>query len=191
MDEEIILKRPVGRPRKQPKSDSDTAITTTKKKPLPPTAFGQDFCEPGDNSKYLGHALTIARMPLVDLNDINAVEERIDWYFEHCFNNDMKPTVSGFCNALKINRSTLMQWRNGTFRADTHQAVILAKYALMEELWENYMQNGKINPVSGIFLGKNNYGYTDKQEYVLTPNQQTDVIDAATIEAKYAELPED
>ena len=40
----------------------------------------------------------------------------------------------------------------------------------MELLWENYMQNGKINPVSGIFLGKNNFGYQDKQEMVLTPN---------------------
>ena len=32
------------------------------------------------------------------------------------------------------------------------------------------MQNGKINPVSGIFLGKNNFGYQDKQEMVITPN---------------------
>ena len=44
----------------------------------------------------------------------------------------------------------------------------------MEILWENYMQNGKINPVSGIFLGKNNFGYQDKTEYVLTPNTQSD-----------------
>ena len=35
---------------------------------------------------------------------------------------------------------------------------------------EDYMQNGKINPVSGIFLMKNNFGYADKQEVVLTPN---------------------
>jgi hypothetical protein len=41
---------------------------------------------------------------------------------------------------------------------------------MMENLWENYMQNGKINPVSGIFLGKNNFGYQDKQEMVITPN---------------------
>ena len=44
----------------------------------------------------------------------------------------------------------------------------------MEILWENYMQNGKINPVSGIFLGKNNFGYQDKTEYVVTPNVQND-----------------
>lgn len=44
----------------------------------------------------------------------------------------------------------------------------------MENLWENYMQNGKINPVSGIFLAKNNFGYQDKTEYVLTPNTNSD-----------------
>lgn len=47
-------------------------------------------------------------------------------------------------------------------------------YFLLENLWENYMQSGKVNPVAGIFLGKNNYGYQDKTEYVLTPNQQND-----------------
>ena len=44
----------------------------------------------------------------------------------------------------------------------------------MENMWENYMNSGKINPVSGIFLGKNNFGYQDKTEYVLTPNTNTD-----------------
>lgn len=181
-------KRPVGRPRKNPKSD--TTITTTKRAPTP-ASFGQDFAEPGDNSKYLAHALTISRMPLVDLNDPVEVKERCDWYFDHCFANDMKPTVSGLCNAFKIQRSTLLEWKRGTYRKETHQAIILEAYALMENLWEDYMQNGKINPVSGIFLGKNNYGYADKQEYVLTPNQQQETVDPATIEAKYAELPED
>lgn len=43
-------------------------------------------------------------------------------------------------------------------------------YKIMENLWETYMNSGKVNPVAGIFLGKNNYGYQDKTEYVLTPN---------------------
>lgn len=186
------MKRPKGRPRKNP------LATTTENKPKqtrnrPDLAnFGQEYVEPGDNSKYLGHAMTIARMPLVDLNDPEAVQERIDWYFAHCFSNDMKPTVSGLCNAFKISRTTLLMWKQGTFRKETHQAMILEAYALMESLWEDYMQNGKINPVSGIFLGKNNFGYADKQEMVVTPNNGTiETIDPATIEAKYAELPDD
>ena len=44
----------------------------------------------------------------------------------------------------------------------------------MENLWEAYMNSGKNNPVTGIFLGMNNFGYQDKTEYVLTPNTNTD-----------------
>ena len=56
----------------------------------------------------------------------------------------------------------------------------------MENLWENYMQNGKINPVSGIFLGKNNFGYQDKTEYVVTPNTHSDSdYDADDIRKRY------
>ena len=36
------------------------------------------------------------------------------------------------------------------------------------------MSSGKVNPVAGIFLGTNNFGYQDKTEYVLTPNTNTD-----------------
>lgn len=181
--EEILnspVKRPVGRP---PVKKKNTNMVRS-------TSFGQDYAEKGDNAKYLGHALATRNMPLVDLNDIDAVRERILWYFEHCFNNDMKPTVSGLCNALKIQRQTLLNWRQGQYREDSYQAVILDAYGLMEELWENYMQNGKINPVSGIFLAKNNFGYADRQDYVITPNTAAETVDVATIEAKYAELPE-
>lgn len=161
-------------------------------KPKPkgiPGSFGQEYVQPGDNTKYLEHALAIQQMPEINIADIDQVEKRIYEYYALCAKNDMKPTVMGFCNSLGINRTTLFDWRRGKFRADTHQAVICKAYGMLEELWESYMQNGKINPVSGIFLGKNNFGYQDKQEYVLTPNQQNE-IDPTVIEAKYEELPE-
>ena len=56
----------------------------------------------------------------------------------------------------------------------------------MENMWETYMNSGKVNPVAGIFLGKNNFGYSDKQEYVLTPNTQSDNdYDADAIRERY------
>ena len=59
-------------------------------------------------------------------------------------------------------------------------------YKMLENMWETYMNSGKINPVSGIFLGKNNYGYQDKTEYVLTPNPQNDSdYDAEDIRQRY------
>ena len=148
--------------------------------------------EPGDNSKYIRHALATLNLPPIDIADPAQVEERIDWYFNHCVDSDMKPTVKGFCNAIGVHRDTVHTWRTGEFRAGTHQAIICKAYDLLEEMWENYMLNGKINPVSGIFLGKNNFGYADKQEYVLTPNQQKVTLDdVKVIESKYDELPEE
>lgn len=48
------------------------------------------------------------------------------------------------------------------------------------------MQNGKINPVSGIFLGTNNFGYLNRAEYVVTPNvNKEDDCDAEAIRKRY------
>lgn len=148
--------------------------------------------DPGDNSRYLRHALAIRDLPKIDTSDPVQVENRITEYFNLCAADDIKPSVKGFLNSLRVARSTLWEWKQGNYRAGTHQAIICEAYDVLEALWEDYMQNGKINPVSGIFLGKNNFGYADKQEYVLTPNtNEIQKLDAATIEAKYKELPEE
>lgn len=196
--DELMTKRGRGRPPKTAEEKQRTkelAAQRKKERELSGTTskFGMEHVEPGDNSRYIRHALANLSMPPIDISDPVQVEERINWYFTHCFESDMKPTVSGFCNSLGITRQTLMTWKQGRFREDTHQAMILRAYRIMEELWENYMLNGKVNPVSGIFLGKNQFeGYSDRQELVLTPNHgQVEEVDVAAIEAKYAELPED
>lgn len=53
---------------------------------------------------------------------------------------------------------------------------------------EEYMVNGKINPVTGIFLMKNNNGYSDQQEVVLTPNNPLgDSTPPEDLQEKYLE----
>lgn len=144
---------------------------------------------PGDNAKFLKHALSVRNMPPINTKDPVQVKRRIDDYFQLCAEDDIKPTVTGFLSCLRIGRTTLWEWKQGNFRKETHQQIILEAYEMLEQMWEHYMLNGKINPVSGIFLGKNNFGYQDKQEYVVTPNTKNDYVDPATLEAKYAELP--
>jgi hypothetical protein len=160
--------------------------------PLKKNGNTSDLTEPGDNNKFLSHELAIRNMHEIDTSDPVQVKQRIDDYFILCANNDIKPTVKGFLNSLRVAKSTLWEWKQGNYRAGTHQAIICEAYDVLEALWEHYMMNGKINPVSGIFLGKNNFGYQDKQEYVLTPNQQQITPeDIKVIESKYEELPGD
>lgn len=155
-----------------------------------PHTIDPDTIEAGTNTKFLQHALAVRNLPPIDSSDPVQVQERINEYFVICAEHDMKPTVSGFLSALRVSKTTLWEWKNGTLRAGTHQAIICEAYDVLETLWEGYMMNGKINPVSGIFLGKNNFGYKDQQEHILTPNTTMASATKEEIEAKYKELPE-
>ena len=169
------------------KNDDDIVkdvIETTKKKPRGKN-IGETLApvtEPGDNAKYIGVSMQLFNMSKVDLHKPEEVQSRLAEYFQIHFDADLKPTVAGMAMALGIDRRRLWEIRAGaplgghtqldlpTLTVDS----IKKAYDFMENLWENYMQNGKINPVSGIFLGKNNFGYQDKTEYVLTPNAHND-----------------
>lgn len=125
----------------------------------------------GDNARFLRNALAVYDLPPIDISDSQQVAERINWYFTNCLENDCKPGIAGLCNALGITRMTFFNWQSKVTRdrKEHHELAVRAK-GIIEELYEQYMMNGKINPVSGIFLMKNNFeGYYDRQEVVLTP----------------------
>ena len=177
---------------RRPAKPVPTELSELSRKDLGPLRFGVDGVDSGDNSKFLAHAMTIRNMPEIDITDPVVVEQRINDYFNLCLMNDIKPSASGLRMAIGVAKSTISVWRNGKFRAGTHQHIIIQAYNLLEALWEDYMQNGKINPASGIFLGVNNYGYSDVRQVNVTPVQQEEAptLDVAAIEAKYAELPD-
>lgn len=144
--------------------------------------------EPGDNQRYLAHSMQMWDWPAVSMMDADAVKARVGEYFKICEKDDMKPSVSGLAFALGIDRRRLWEITRGVRGTNkiTHEVapetrdVLKRAYNILTMQMENYMQNGKINPVAGIFLMKNNMDYADKQEIVLSPNSGAE--DAATPE---------
>ena len=138
--------------------------------------------EAGDNTKYLSVSIQLMNMSKVDLHKPEDVAARLTEYFQLHADNDMKPTVMGMAMALGLDRRRLWEIRTGNYHTSKDLSelptmttdYIKNAYKTMENLWENYMQNNKINVVAGIFLGKNNFGYQDKQEHVITPNSNSD-----------------
>ena len=150
--------------------------------------------EPGDNTKFLSLNIELFNMPDIDKHDVNAVTQRLEDYFKLYAKHDVKPTVAGMAMALGMNRRTLIAIVNDyatggagykTALPQDVALVIKKAHSLLENLWENYSTNGKINPVTAIFLGKNNFGYQDKTEYVVTPNVQQDNYDPDSIRQRY------
>jgi hypothetical protein len=162
MDEEKKVKR--GRPQ-----GSKDLVPRKGRKDL--SWDGNENVQPGDRGYYVRHALASWNLPPIDISDAKQVEERIYWYFQHCVEDDLKPTVMGLCNAIGITRATFYNWGVGETRTDSHKDIVTKARDVLEEMWEIYMVEGKINPIVGIFLGKNHYGYTDKKELTIEPRQ--------------------
>lgn len=153
----------------------------------------QPHTDPGDNSKYLRHSMAMMSWERPDMESVEQVNERIEKYFALCDSNDMKPSIEGLSLAFDTDRKTLWRWVNGVesqSMPDEVRRSIKKAHSLITNLMVEYMQNGKINPVSGIFLMKNNMGYMDQSEIVITPNSPLGSEEAPeTITQKYAELP--
>lgn len=178
------------------KNDDDIVKEVVKKKPRGKN-IGETLApvtEPGDNTKYIGVSLQLFNMQPIDLHEPEQVQMRLAEYFEIHIKADLKPTVAGMAMALGIDRRRLWEIKTGASTSNRWvenlpnetKDYIKKAYDFLETLWENYMSNGKINPVSGIFLGKNNFGYQDKTEYVVTPNMNNDSdYSAEDIKSRY------
>ena len=150
--------------------------------------------EPGDNTKIVLTNMKFFNMPAIDLHDPVAVQERLCEYFQIYGDADLKPTVAGMGMALGLDRRRLWEIKTGAAVGGVgkqhlpEETLVLIKkaYEILETTMENYANAGKINPVMAIFMMKNHFGYQDKTEYVLTPNQKTESdYDADEISKRY------
>lgn len=143
--------------------------------------------EPGDNSKFTRHNRMLYELVPVTFESAEEVKERTITYLDICEQNDMGSSVAGYALALGIDRVNL--WRivtGATVKPAEVRNVLKRAYDLLNAQMEDYMQNGKINPVSGIFLMKNSFQYQDKQEIQVSANQG-DAESPDQLAAKYAD----
>lgn len=141
------------------------------------TPEGGENNEPGTNARFIRHALASWGLPPIDISDPKQVEQRLHEYFQYCVDNDRRPQVIGMCNWLGISKMAITEWKNGVTRSSTHKDIINRAYAVMEEMWIDYMQCGKISPPTAIFLAKNFFGYKDVADVVVTPNNPLQGLD--------------
>ena len=165
--------------------DSGQEIVKQKKKPRGVSKEMADGkwlqVEPGDNTKIVLTNMKFFDMPKVDLHDPEAVRVRLGEYFKIYGEADLKPTVAGMAMALGVDRRRLWAIANDQPTGGNGYKLnlppettdfIKKAYDILETSMENYANAGKINPVMAIFMMKNHFGYQDKTEYVLTPNQK-------------------
>ena len=137
-------------------------VVKTRKRNRPDLdKFGEEHTEPGDNARYLRFAMVSLDLPPRDISYRPQVKHSIHHEFLYIEDKSRINNMKGLGNWLGVDKTTVNSWKRGEYRSSTHSPLIQKAVDILEELWIDYMQNGKVNPGSGIFLGKNLFGYRD------------------------------
>ena len=153
----------------------------------------------GYNTRRIAFMQEILPTEPLDHNDVDEMERRFVRYLQKCAEWDMKIGNQAAYAAIGINKDLVYEWtvRRQTNPRRTEFVKKVQQFCAMYR--EGLMEDGKVNPVTGIFWQKNYDGMKDQQEVVLTPNQNPlgEQKDAESLKQKYlentygvAELPE-
>ena len=137
------------------------------------------------NTDLLQFTIKLAEIDPPNFKKREDVERCCTQFLQLCVDKNIKPTVSGFATALGTNRTTLLNWLDGSTNIENRE-VILKAYSLIETFDEVAMKEGKIPPIIAIFNAKNNYGYTDKVEHRFSSEDISD----EEIERRYRDMHE-
>ena len=143
----------------------------------------------GYNSRRIAFMQAILPTEPLDNEDVAEMERRFARYLQLCAEWDMKVGNMAAYAAIGINKDLVYEW---TVRRQTNprRTEFVKKVQLVCSMYrEGLMEDGKINPVTGIFWQKNYDGMKDQQEVVLTPNSSPlgERADADALKQKYLE----
>lgn len=165
-----------GRPRKadgERKADLPDAVRRMKQVQREESGECYGVTDNSDAKKYIESSLEMWELPPIETDDAAQVEDRIKWYFRHCGEKELKPSVAGLAVALGVDRQTLYKWARGERHKDkAHGYTIKRAVDIILYNLEIYSQDGKMNPAIAIFLLKNHGGYTDVQQLTVEAKQQ-------------------
>ena len=161
-------------------------VITTTKPVIDLTGPDGGIIETEDNKVALA-GLEIFNMPRIDITDVEQVRQRISAVFDTYIRRNLKPNLVAVGLGLNGMRrqdlwaiahdQKLGGGRPGSkdyYSTLPSEVTDLLKgvYAYLEAQMSTNMESGKINPVTGIFLSKNYFGYQDKQEHIVQPKSE-------------------
>lgn len=131
--------------------------------------------EPGANQRIIKNALEAWNRPKIDTRDVSAVRERMSEYINYCMEHDVALSVAGCASWLGINADSLKAWYTGYRGTVEHQRLANQFYMMLQDAWAQAMSEGRLNPVSGIFMSKIEFGYKDTTEIVVNQKAQNEL----------------
>ena len=121
---------------------------------------------------------------------IEQFEKDVSDYFEVCNNTQTVPTITSLALWLRVDKSTIYEHANNSNSPFSNTLKNIITYC--HSIIQNGTVEGKINPVTYIFISKNDYSMRDDKNITVTPNSDKDPINSSeTLAAIQKQLQEE
>ena len=112
--------------------------------------------------------------------------DRLNEFFEHCYETNEVPTIEKLALALGTTRQTLWDWETGERKGRLVSDMIKRAKSMISAMDAELAMTGKIQPVVYIFRAKNYYGMKDQVDFSTTENGQGGAFfDQKALELRY------
>lgn len=118
------------------------------------------------------------------------LEKQMLEYFDLCTDNQVVPTITNLALWLGVDRSTIYEHANNSNSPFSHTMKSTINY--LHSIMQSGTIDGKINPVTYIFISKNDYGMRDDKNITVSPSSDKQTINSSeTMDAIQKQLAEE
>jgi len=134
------------------------------------------------NIRHIDHTVSLALMKPLEAWDADHIGQRTVEYLEKCKEDGVRVNLSSYALSLGTTPDGLNEMMCDKSRTQESRNAIQKGVAMVEAVMIEMMMEQRINPVTGIFLLKNHFGYKDQSEISFKGHIETD---KKTLQAKY------
>ena len=140
------------------------------------------------NIRHIDHTTGLALMKPLEIWDAESIGKRTLEYLDKCKEDGVRVNLSSYALSLGTTPDGLNDLINDKRKTDEVRAALLKGISMVEAIMIEMMMEQRINPVTGIFLLKNHFGYKDQSEISFKAHIETD---KRTLQAKYKAVVDD
>ena len=136
------------------------------------------------DSTQMEKLVYLYNLPQIDLDDREAIEQRIQDYFAWTISAEVKPSFASLALAIGVDRKTLLAWENEETRKGSGYCDIIKKAkSLITSIVEDNGTEGRVNPVYTMFLlNSSAQGYSNNSKVEITSSAPAEQISAPSMD---------
>ena len=139
----------------------------------------------GKNANYIVHAKRLSELPKIALSDPEEIRDRVNFYYQLCVTDGIRPNLPGFALAFGLTRTGLMNALSDRRMTRDCADELGRGIAMLDDIISGMALDGLVNPVAVIYFMNNWLGYKNASEVTTRTETVETAVDQKALEQKY------